>query len=411
MGVKKILVAASNMKNEDIQRKMVTLLRHLENKSYKIDLMLYNHVGELMQQLPFKKFNLLDKIDTYECMEHSLTALIKEGHYKLAFCKLKAYIRCSLYFRRHRVKERQDYLNQFKWKYILPNLPAISEEYDVAISYMWPHYFVAYKVEALTKIAWLHEEYDFTKRNSKHDLEMWQKFNYIVAVSTDIKEQFISTYPSLIHKVLVIEDINSPEFIKKMTVVRLEDLKKNEDVFNVLTIGHLCFKKGIDEAVKALSILKSAGNQHIRWYIIKEGVEEDEDEIKKLIGKYGLQKECILLGYKENPYPYMKACDVYVQPSRYEGKSRRVLEAQMLGKPIIVTDHRGVESKVKNGVNGVICEMDAESIAKSIDKIYREPSLTAKLCKNLEKMDFNNTSELNKLYSLIGREKLLNTLE
>ena len=79
-----------------------------------------------------------------------------------------------------------------------------------------------------------------------------------------------------------------------------------------------------------------------------------------------------LLGKKENPYPYMKACDFYVQPSRYEGSPVTVLEAKALSRPVILTAFPTSHSVVTDGVDGWIVPMDNEGCAEGITSLIRE---------------------------------------
>ncbi|MDF2607274.1 MAG: glycosyl transferase group 1 family protein, partial [Bacillales bacterium] len=128
----------------------------------------------------------------------------------------------------------------------------------------------------------------------------------------------------------------------------------------------------------------------------------DEDFIKKLIAQNNLENNFILLGKQTNPYPFIKACDLYVQPSRYEGKAVTVTEAKVLGKPILITNYPTAKSQVEHGVDGVICDLSIEGLSNGIELIYYKNDLRKELISNLNGMDFSNNDELNKLYNLIG---------
>ena len=77
-----------------------------------------------------------------------------------------------------------------------------------------------------------------------------------------------------------------------------------------------------------------------------------------------MQERVIILGKKNNPYPYMRACDLYVQPSRYEGKAVTVREAQLLGKPVVITNYATSASQLEDGADGVIVPMDNAGCAE-----------------------------------------------
>jgi glycosyltransferase involved in cell wall biosynthesis len=126
-----------------------------------------------------------------------------------------------------------------------------------------------------------------------------------------------------------------------------------------------------------------------------------EEKIRQKIADAGMNDHVILLGKKENPYSYIKACDIYVQPSRYEGKSVTVREAQVLCKPVIVTDYPTAKSQIKDGIDGVIVPMDNEGCAQGIAMAIENQPLLDKLTEYLESHDYGNESEVNKIYALM----------
>ena len=141
------------------------------------------------------------------------------------------------------------------------------------------------------------------------------------------------------------------------------------------------------------------GYKNIKWYIIGYG--EDEILYKELIKKYNLEQNFILLGKKINPYPYMKKCDLYVQPSRYEGKAVTVGEARILGRPVLITNYPTAKSQLNNGFDGYITDMSVDGIVKGIEKLYNDNELRFRLEKNCMDTDYSNGHELKKLYEII----------
>ena len=168
--------------------------------------------------------------------------------------------------------------------------------------------------------------------------------------------------------------------------------------FKLISVARLSHAKGIDNAVRALKILKDRGLNNIKWYVVGYG--GDEEMIRSLIKENNLEDSFILLGKKINPYPYMKACDVYVQPSRYEGKAVTVVEAQILNKPVIITNYTTAQSQLKNGFDGYITELSIEGIADGIEKLYKDEKLRNKLMNNCKSSNYGNSHELDKLYKL-----------
>ena len=114
-----------------------------------------------------------------------------------------------------------------------------------------------------------------------------------------------------------------------------------------------------------------------------------------------MEDRVIILGKKENPYPYLKACDLYVQPSRYEGKAVTVREAQMLCKPVVITRYATSASQLEDGVDGVIVPMDNEGCAEGIAAVIRDEKLRQKLIKNTKARDYTNAKEIQKIYRVM----------
>lgn len=228
---------------------------------------------------------------------------------------------------------------------------------------------------------------------------MWNKFDYIVAVSQECKNAFLSKYPSLEEKIIVMENITSPEFIKKQSLEKIDDFKKEKGLFKLLSVGRFDEAKGFDNAIKALRILHDRGYKNIKWYVIGYG--RDEELLKNLIKENNLEDSFILLGKKVNPYPYMKECDLYVQPSRYEGKAVTVTEAQILGKAVMITNYTTAKSQINNIYDGYISELSIEGIANGIEDLYNNNKLLESLSQNCKSKNYNNKDELDILYKLL----------
>ncbi|WP_447410171.1 glycosyltransferase [Clostridium perfringens] len=395
--MKKVLIGSFDMEVGGVERSLISMLDNFDYDNHEVDLMLYSHTGDFMPLLN-NKVNLLKEDRKYSTFRKSIVEIFKQGNILLGSSRILARIFANLKGKINKINEYGVYQMQLMWKYALPFLPKIEKEYDIAISYLWPHYFIAEKVKARKKIAWIHTDYSTIETDVNLDLKMWDKFDHIIAVSEECKNAFLIKYPTLNEKIRVIENITSPEFIKKMVKENIEEIWE-ENSFKILSVARLSHAKGIDRAVKALKVLHERGLTNIKWYVVGYG--GDEEIIRKLIEENNLQESFILLGKKVNPYPYMKRCDLYVQPSRYEGKAVTVGEAQILGKPVIITNYTTAKSQVKEDFDGYICDSTIEGIADGIEKLFGDKALRDKLSCNCKKSDYRNSNELNKLYDLI----------
>jgi glycosyltransferase involved in cell wall biosynthesis len=141
------------------------------------------------------------------------------------------------------------------------------------------------------------------------------------------------------------------------------------------------------------------GFKDLKWYLI--GFGSDKQLIRQKIAEAGMEEHVIMLGKKDNPYPYIKACDVYVQPSRYEGKSVTVREAQVLCKPVIVTSYPTARSQVRNGVDGIIVPQENEGCADGIAQVIQNSDQLKALTAYLQENDYGNEQEVEKVLNLI----------
>ena len=391
--MKNVLIASFDMEVGGVERSLISMLNNFDYDNYQVDLMLYSHTGDFMNLLPPNP-HLLKESKPYKTFRMSISETMKKGHMLIGLMRLLAKYKAELSDSPEKGYKQMQYI----WKYLIPFLPRVRKEYDVAISYLWPHYFVAEKVKAKKKIAWIHTDFSKVDTDVELDLQMWNQFNHIIAVSDDCGNAFVKKYPSLMEKIEVVENISSPELVENLSREKVKNPMKSDDRFKIVTVARLSYAKGIDQAVKALKLLKERGFSEIAWYVVGYG--GDEEEIKDLIKKNGLEDSFFLLGKKINPYPYMKEADLYVQPSRYEGKAVTVGEAQSLSKPVLITNYPTAQSQVRDGHDGMICELSVEGIADGIERLCKNEELRTHLATNCHNTDYSNTRELNKLYQL-----------
>lgn len=392
-----ILIASYDMEIGGVERSLINMLSEFDYNDNNVDLILYSHTGEFLEMLS-DKVHLQPELKEYKTFRQSIKSIIKSGFYKIAIARIIAKIVSAIKSKSKKFNEGGYYQMQMMWKYAIKFLPEIEKKYDVAISYLWPHYFIAEKVNAKKKIAWIHTDYSVIEVDKEEDLKIWNKFDYIVSISESCTKAFLKKYPELKEKIVLVENINSKKVVKEQANESITDYIFDKSNFNLVTTGRLCYPKGFDNAINALRILHDKGFKNIKWYVIGYG--GDEKKLKDLIKENKLEDSFILIGKKINPYPYMKACDLYVQPSRYEGKAVTVVEAQILERPVLITNYSTAKSQVDNEFNGYICELSIEGIVTGIEKLYKDKELRSRLSYNCKKSDFENKSELNKIYKL-----------
>ena len=382
---------------------LIGLLQSLDYSKYDVDLFVYSHRGELMEFIP-KEVNLLPEINEYAQIERPLKDVLKDGYWKIAFARLKAKWQFRRYVRRKHPNDGSAVL-QYVFSSVSPCLPSLDYlgEYDLAISFLTPHNIVLEKVKARKKAAWIHTDYSRIDVNTDMELPVWSEFDHIVSISPDVTKAFVGRFPSLGPKIIEIENILSHEFVRKRAELVSEEevsreMKKEDGVTTLLSVGRFCEAKNYDNVPDICRRIIEAGCP-VKWYLIGYG--GDEPLIRRKITEAGMENNVVILGKKANPYPYIKACDIYVQPSRYEGKSVTVREAQILCKPVVITDYATARSQVRDGVDGVIVPIDNEGCAKGIVNLINDLAMQEKLVRYSEDYNYGNEADAVKLEKLM----------
>lgn len=398
----RIFIAMHYMEIGGAETALIGLLNALDPARVDVDLFLYDHRGEMMQFIP-EWVNLLPQIPKYSVLERPIVELVKRGFWGIAAARLWAkWLSQKAYKRSGSTLENNGGLDKMS-KCTTPLLPKINQSvtYDLAISFLTPHRIVAEKVKAKKKIAWIHTDYTRVWVDAEDELKVWQKYDYVASISSDVTNTFLQVFPSLAPKIVEIENILSPAFVRKRT--ELEDTDKEfrqTDNISLLSIGRYSEQKNYDNVPDICKHLINETKLNIKWYIIGYG--GDEALIRKKIKEAGMEEHVILLGKRSNPYPYIKACDIYVQPSRYEGKSVTVREAQMLCKPVVVTNYPTAPSQIRSGIDGVIVPMDNEGCANGLAEVICDKPLQERIIAHLKTHDYGNESEVEKIYTLIN---------
>lgn len=400
--MKRILIASHWMEIGGAERSLLGLLDSIDYKKYQIDLFLCSHRGEFMKLIN-KNVNLLPEDKKATDIAVPITNVIKHGNIDIVIGRVIASILSKIYLTRNKIEKPSIVPIENSHKFTYKFINRINEDitYDLAISFLEPHYIVTNKVNAKKKIAWIHTDYMSIDSDIKEGYKVWDSYDNIIAISEDCRNNFLKKFPNLKNKIVLVENIISKDFLleqSKLMDISSEINNNDRESIKLLSIGRFSEAKNFDNIPEICKFILEKGI-NIKWYIMGYG--GDENLIKHNIEKYKLQENVILLGKKENPYPYIKACDIYVQPSRYEGKAVAVREAQILNKPVVITDFPTSKSQLKDGFDGVIVPIDNQGCAEGICNLIKDKELQQRLIENTKITDYTNKQELEKIYALL----------
>lgn len=366
MEKKRVLFVIDSLTCGGAEKSLVSLLPLLDRNKYQIDLWVRSRGGVFETLVP-KYINILDQ-QYYSVAEKTCFHLL------LCFFSLR--------LRLNKVIRRKEHAAETLWKSVGRFIKIPKGEYDVAIAYQQglPTYLVAEKIKAKKKLAWINVDIFKAGYDLQFNSRFYAKMNHIVSVSDFLFRLLAEGYGQFKEKYFCVYDILNPGLIRKMADETISDLNVNE--ISLLTVGRLVSPKNHLLAIETANALREKGLK-FRWYFIGEGSEESR--LRERIKELGLDDYVVLLGLRTNPYAYMKRCFIYVQTSSFEGFGLTVAEAKILHKPIVSTNFDVVRNQIKDGVNGLIAEMDKDSLSNRILELVHSSSLRDSLVYNLKK--------------------------
>lgn len=373
------------------EKSLLNLIQFLP-ENYRITILVLKKRGALLSQIP--KNIVVKEIDNSD--------LINSFIQQSPFVNMKNYIQkgdfisTAIYlFNYIGWKLNGDYTSNFKT--IDHIVKKLDDEYDIAVSYAGPHdfisYFVAHKVQAKKRIQWIHFDVSKIGFNKITSRNLYKKFNDIKVVSGSVKQQLLKVLPELEDKIKVQYNLISGSSIIKQS----EESNVFVDDYSgirIVTVGRLTKEKGHELFIPVLRRLVDE-NYNLRWYVVGDG--GCMDHLKSEVSVLNLENHIIFVGSTLNPYTYMGQCDIYLQPSFYEGHCVTILEAKVLNRPIVCTGFSGATEEVENGVTGFVVDISSEGIYNAMKTLLDNGKLSTLFSENLEKQNaiyHNETIEL-----------------
>ena len=396
--MKKVLFVINTLGGAGAERALLELLKRFTPDQYEVDLYILLEQGELISQVP-EYVNILNRNYTAESV---LSAEGKKKLNKKVFMRLfthGALFKNIPYLIKNAVAmlgRKKIYADKLLWRIMSDSGMKLNKSYDMAVAYLegGATYFVHDHVKARKKFTFLHVDYKYAGYSRGLDRDCYLDFDRIFTVSGEVKSVFDSVYPECRNKTFIFHNL-----IDREEIYRKSELPGGfSDTYTrkrILTVGRLTAQKAYEVAVDAMKLLKDQGIK-ARWYVLGEG--ELRNKLQQKIDSLGLKEDFLLLGAKENPYPYYKQCDLYVHATRFEGKSIAIQEAQVLGCTILVSDCSGNREQVNDGIDGSLCQLSAEDISRNIKELLEDDEKCMQYRKNASRRISDNQEDEMKLF-------------
>lgn len=264
------------------------------------------------------------------------------------------------------------------------------DEYEIAVGYATPRPYAKFSwapyVKAKKKIQWFHGNIEPFKKMPV----LIEGIDQYVCISNDTRDIFLQNFPHEASKTQVIYSIIDEDFIRVAADEPVADMPKKGGL-NVVTVARLSPEKGVDRAIRVCQRLRGEGYDFY-WYVIGNG--DIEEELQTLISQSKLEGRVVLCGARINPYPYIKQADIFVLPSRFESFGLVVVEAEILARPILLTNICGVKEQIISGKNGSVVGNTEEAIYEGLKWLLEHPEARARYTRELQNYHVDNAPSL-----------------
>jgi len=382
----KIFIAASWLRlGGGVTRSLLELFKNIDYQKHDVTLMLMDLDPQVLEYVP-KEIKVIVTKDSFQTASSGtiLKTTLKNGKLFTAFSYIKNLIDWKIY--------KNNYQHQ---KWIVKNMEKQPEEYDVAISYAMMNSivntYVIHNVKAKKKILWCHIDVALYNNHYIKGLEeLYPKYDRINCVSEAALNSLKNKYPVLSDRLFVAYNFIDFSKIYEDTSV-ITDIEIPSNKIKLCTVGRITDQKGIDILVEVANKLNQSGIDFVWWVVGTRYADDFNAKIDKMISDYSIKDKVILLGEKNPPYAYMKACDIYVQPSRYEGFCLTTSEAKVFAHPTVVTDFSGAREQFTDGIDATITDPTVDSIFSAVNELICSEEKRKMYSENLK----NNPKPLN----------------
>ncbi len=365
---RKVLFVVDEKRMGGVSVLLEDILNMINIKNYSIDVLVLHNNGSMLNNLP-KDVNIIYGTSYFEAIDYTLKEALKSGDFRRIYHKIKVILDMKTgNIKNTIIRERKKILNK---------------NYDVEIAFKdgFTALFTIFG-NSKTKIHWLHYEYKKTNPNAKYDKlfkRILPKFDKIIAVSEGVEQAFNKIY-HLENKTSIIPNLVNTDKIIKKSKEKSDVILSKSDI-NFVSVGRLNKSKGYDRLIEAIHHLKQKKILPDKFLLRIYGGGEEKEILNDLIRKYKLDKYIYLMGQVDNPYKYIKSNDMFVLSSNFESFGLVIVEAMILGVPVLATQNNATNVLIKDKYNGLI-----------IENLINNKECIKKYKKNLKKYKYDNSA-------------------
>lgn len=355
------------------ERVLIDILRHIDYNSYEVDLALICRGGVLMGEIP-PEVNVIELWDSYNLK------------YKLAY-RASKWLHCNWLFA-HKI-----------------NGPKLRRDYDIEISFLegMPLKLGALRTTVAKKVSWVHADlfrhhYEADQFFPGEELDAYNKMDIVVNVSKSSEDAFCKRFPECkAEKRVIYNPIDRPKILAMADSL---DVTSHDNYLTVISVGRLTQPKNPMRFLQVARLAKEKG-LNIRFKWIGDG--ELRPRIEKMRDEMGMQDMVEFTGFMKNPFPHIKAADIMMVTSDYEGFCLVICEAMCLGVPVISTRTAGTSEIIADNEYGLLTEQKAEALFEALKTFIENDNARRAIAKKaLSRPDVYSVEKtIQKIYNLI----------
>lgn len=389
MEKKKVAILLPWLKMGGTNKIALNFIREL-SEYCEVTLVLSEKSGELLSDLPSGVHLIIDEMADIKKL---FVDDIK--HFRIG-----AIVKDFIYYAK--IRMGKDSIDNYR--YIVDRSRQIcGTEFDCAISYhgQSPERLLnlLYRIKSKKRVAWIHGEMAFSEDKCRRLRKYYQQIDHFFFVSKPTQDSFAKVIPFDTAKATVYYNPIDKQDILKKSLQQCEPAF-DKSYINLLTVGRVSSEKGQDMIPAITRRLIDLGHR-VRWYIVGDG--DMRPEIEKRMKAEQVEDSIFLLGVRTNPYCYMRACDIYVQPSYTEGYSTTICEAGMLGKAIVGTrPSGGIRDQITDGIDGSIVDATIDGLTEGILELLNNNELKQQFEAKIQEKNFEGKGEIRKFLEYLN---------
>lgn len=371
---KNVIIRSGSLRMGGLERVLIEVLQNIDKKKYNLTLVIDDDCGE---DNIFEK-DIPKEISYYFLKSQKL--IEKTNYYKLRRKNILYKLMYNIYM------NIETYIKSKNIKKLIEKLGKI----DVFIDYDAGATKYIENIEADKKVVWIHNSIPNLKKGEgkiKRFGKRLEKYDRIVAICDEMKEELKDIYPNLKDKIIRIYNPFNFSRVLNLKDNMSELTEKDRNLLNedyCIAISRLdTVQKDYKTLLKAFKILKSKGINK-KLYILGDG--PSEAEIEDMVKEYDLIEEVKLLGRFKNPYVWLNNADFFIHSSKYEGFGLVLIEAAILDKLVISSNCPvGPTEILENGKSGILFNVgDSEELAEKIEKVLNDKNLRSRYILNMK---------------------------